>query len=118
MGFFDFVTGKNITDDTFLPRIPPKRIRLGFDFIADKLEANVELRYAFAQKNIQAESNLAKPELETEHYYELDLYTQYTFKYKDSELVTFARLENAFKCGTKNAYVILKRCSTTPRKEF
>lgn len=117
-GFFDFVTGKNITDDTFLPRIPPKRIGLGFDFIADKLEANVELRYAFAQKNIQAESNLAKPELETEHYYELDLYTQYTFKYKDSELVTFARLENAFNAERRMHTSFLKDVAPLPGRNF
>ena len=92
--FYDFVTAKNITDKTYLPRIPPNRIGLGFDFIKGKFEANAKLRYAFSQKKVQAETDFAIPELITDNYFELDLHSQYTFSLKGTELITYAHIEN------------------------
>ncbi|MDQ8194448.1 TonB-dependent receptor [Coraliomargarita sp. SDUM461004] len=93
-GMMDWVKGENLTDDTYLPRIPPLRIGSRVEYERGNLEMGADLRYAFAQDKVQAETDVVQPELETEGYFELNCDAQYTWELSDAELTVFARLDN------------------------
>ena len=117
-GMVDWVNGKNQSDDTNLPRIPPLRVGTRVEYDRGNLGLGVDLRYAFSQDRVQAESDVVRPELETEGYFEGNLDAQYTWFMNRSDLTLFARLENAFDVERRTHTSFLKDVAPLPGRNL
>ena len=82
------------------------------------LGLGVDLRYAFSQDRVQAESDVVRPELETEGYFEGNLDAQYTWFMNRSDLTLFARLENAFDVERRTHTSFLKDVAPLPGRNL
>ena len=117
-GMIDLVRGKNKTDDTNLPRIPPLRVGSRIEYERNALEMGADLRYAFKQDNTQALTDSAAQELDTDSYSELNLDAQYTWPLRDTDLTIFARLENAFDVERRTHASFLKDVAPLPGRNL
>lgn len=70
-GVFDFVKAKDVTNDVFLPRIPPLSITVGGELDFGDINFRTEMEWASAQKDS------APNELPTESYTKLDMSVSY-----------------------------------------
>lgn len=117
-GMVDFVRGKNLDDDTNLPRIPPLRLGSRVEYERGALSLGAELRYAFEQKRVQQETDIVLPELETEDYYELNFDAQYTWKLRDANLTVFARASNLLDAERRTHVSFLKEVAPLPGRNL
>lgn len=117
-GMIDRVRGKNLTDNTHLPRIPPMRIGSRIEYERGNLELGADLRYALSQKRVQAESDVVLPELSTEAYFELNFDAQHTWRLADAELVTFVRIENILDAERRTHVSFLKDVAPLPGRNL
>ena len=107
-GMVDWVRGENLTDETNLPRIPPMRIGSRVEYERGNFQFGADLRYAFAQQRVQAESAIVQPELKTDSYFEVNLDARHTWSLRDTDFTVFARLANALDAERRTHVSFLK----------
>lgn len=117
-GMIDRVRGKNLTDATNLPRIPPLRIGSRFEYERGNLKIGCDIRYAYHQDKVQAASAVVLPELETEGYYEVNLDAQNTWSFESGDLTLFARLANAIDVERRTHTSFLKDVAPLPSRNL
>ena len=110
----DFVSGKNRTDETNLPRIPPVRIGSRLEYRSGNLDLGADLRYAFSQDRVQAETDVVRPEFETDGYLEVNFDAQYIWSINQMEITIFPRLENALDVERRAHTSFLKDVAPLP----
>lgn len=114
----DFVDGENTTDDTYLPRIPPLRVGSRIEYELGNFELGADLRYAFKQNQVQAETASATQELDTDDYFELNFDVQNTWVMAEGDLTVFGRVENALDAERRSAPSFLKDVASLPGRNF
>ncbi len=117
-GMFDMVSGENLDDDTSLPRIPPMRIGSRVEYTQGPWSLGADLRYVFEQDEVQEESDVVLPELETDDYFEFNLDTKYTWALSDADLELFARLENVLDVERRTHASFLKDVAPLPGRSL
>lgn len=117
-GMLDWVRGKNLTDATSLPRIPPLRLGSRLEYERGKLQFGADLRYAFAQNKTQAESDVVLPELETDAYLELNFDAQFVFPIAQTELTAFVYLKNVLDYERRSHVSFLKDVAPLPGRNL
>jgi iron complex outermembrane receptor protein len=117
-GMFDWVRGHNHTDATNLARIPPMRLGSRLEYEHGKLQLGTDLRYAFAQNKVQAESDVVLPELETDAYLELNFDAQLVFPVAQTKLTAFMYLKNVLDYQRRTHVSFLKDVAPLPGRSF
>lgn len=113
-GMVDFVSGKNRTDETNLPRIPPVRIGSRLEYRSGNLDLGADFRYAFSQDRVQAETDVVRPEFESDGYLEINFDAQYIWSINQMEITIFTRLENALDVERRAHTSFLKDVAPLP----
>ena len=114
----DWVRGHNLTDATNLPRIPPMRLGSRLEYERGKLQLGADLRYAFAQNKVQAESEVVLPELETDAYLELNFDAQLVFPVAQAEMTAFLHLKNVLDYERRSHVSFLKDVAPLPGRSL
>jgi iron complex outermembrane receptor protein len=117
-GMVDWVRGHNLTGATNLPRIPPMRLGSRLEYERGKLQLGADLRYAFAQNKVQAESDVVLPELETDAYLELNFDAQLVFPVAQTEMTAFLHLKNVLDYERRSHVSFLKDVAPLPGRSL
>ena len=117
-GMVDWVRGENQTDKSDLPRIPPLRIGSRLEYQQGALELGADLRYAFAQSRVQTATAVARAELETDAYFELNFDATYGWTLPSGELTLFARANNMLDVERRTHVSFLKDVAPLPGRNI
>ena len=97
----DVLRGKNKTENTYLPRIAPARLGVGFEVQADKLTFGLDVTRVFKQSKIPVHEEEAGHDDDEEHgetptaaYSMLNAYASYDLSFGDTEGEFFIRGNN------------------------
>ena len=97
----DVLSGKNKSENTYLPRIAPARLGLGFEVQADKITFGLDVTRVFKQSKIPVHEEEAGHDDDEEHgetptaaYSMLNAYASYDLSFGDTEGELFIRGNN------------------------
>ena len=97
----DVLSGKNKSENTYLPRIAPARLGLGFEVQADKITFGLDVTRVFKQSKIPVHAEEAGHDDDEEHgetptaaYSMLNAYASYDLSFGDTEGELFIRGNN------------------------
>jgi iron complex outermembrane receptor protein len=117
-GMVDWVRGQNRSDDTNLPRIPPRRIGSRVEYQRGALGLGADFRYSFKQNRVQKETDVVLPELKTKAYFELNLDATYSWTLEHGEFSLFARASNLLDVKRRTHVSFLKDVAPLPGRNL
>ncbi len=107
----DTIVGK-LTDGEYLPRIPPNRVGLSFNYQGEDWDLGIQNMYYFSQ------TNLAPLETKTDSYNMTDIDFSYYFQLGQQDLTAFINARNLFDVEARVHSSYLKDLTLLPARGF